>query len=37
VRVESWWENPETAKLLFLEYLKYIVAKVRIWLPVSFE
>jgi uncharacterized SAM-binding protein YcdF (DUF218 family) len=37
VRVEAWWENPETARLLFLEYLKYIVAKVRIWLPVSFE
>ncbi|MEA2982961.1 MAG: hypothetical protein QOF09_4784 [Alphaproteobacteria bacterium] len=37
VRVEAWWENPETARLLFLEYLKYIVAKARIWLPVSFE
>jgi uncharacterized SAM-binding protein YcdF (DUF218 family) len=33
VRVDAWWENPETARLLFLEYLKYIVAKVRIWLP----
>jgi uncharacterized SAM-binding protein YcdF (DUF218 family) len=37
VRVEAWWENPETARLLFLEYLKYIVARVRIWLPLSFE
>jgi uncharacterized SAM-binding protein YcdF (DUF218 family) len=37
VRVETWWENPETARLLFLEYLKYIVAKVRIWLPFSIE
>ena len=30
VRIEAWWENPETARLLFLEYLKYIVARVRI-------
>ena len=37
VRVEAWWENPETARLLFLEYLKYIVARVRLWLPSSFE
>jgi uncharacterized SAM-binding protein YcdF (DUF218 family) len=35
VRVETWWENPETARLLFLEYLKYIVARVRPWLPSS--
>lgn len=37
VRVDAWWENPETARLLFLEYLKYIVAKVRIWLPFLFD
>jgi uncharacterized SAM-binding protein YcdF (DUF218 family) len=37
VRVEAWWQNPETARLLFLEYLKYIVARVRLWLPLSFE
>lgn len=37
VRVESWWENPETARLLFLEYVKYLVAKVRMWLPWSFD
>jgi len=37
VRVEAWWENPETARLLFLEYLKYIVARVRFWLPFLFE
>jgi uncharacterized SAM-binding protein YcdF (DUF218 family) len=37
VRVESWWENPETTRLLLLEYGKYIVAKVRMWLPWSFE
>lgn len=37
VRVEAWWDNPETVRLLLLEYLKYIVAKVRIWLPLSFE
>jgi len=37
VRVETWWENPETARLLFWEYVKYLVAKVRMWLPLSFE
>lgn len=36
VRVETWWENPATARLLFLEYLKYIVARGRMWLPTSF-
>ena len=29
VRVESWWSNPATVRLLFLEYLKYIVALTR--------
>src|SRR5262249_38279801 len=29
VRVESWWTNPSTARLLFLEYLKYLAASVR--------
>jgi len=29
VRVESWWTNPSTAKLLFWEYLKYLAATVR--------
>jgi uncharacterized SAM-binding protein YcdF (DUF218 family) len=29
VRVESWWSNPAVARLLFSEYLKYIVAVVR--------
>jgi uncharacterized SAM-binding protein YcdF (DUF218 family) len=29
VRVESWWSNPATARLLFWEYLKYMVALVR--------
>jgi uncharacterized SAM-binding protein YcdF (DUF218 family) len=37
VRVESWWENPETARLLLLEYGKFIVAKVRMWMPWLFE
>ena len=37
VRVESWWENPETARLLLLEYGKYIVAKIRMWMPWLFE
>jgi uncharacterized SAM-binding protein YcdF (DUF218 family) len=33
VRVDDWWDNPATARLLFWEYLKYIVAKARMWLP----
>jgi uncharacterized SAM-binding protein YcdF (DUF218 family) len=37
VKVESWRENPEIARLLLLEYGKFIVAKVRMWLPWSFE
>jgi uncharacterized SAM-binding protein YcdF (DUF218 family) len=37
VHIEAWWENPETVRLLLLEYLKYIVARVRLWLPWSFE
>jgi hypothetical protein len=28
--IDSWWSNPPTARLLFSEYLKYIVAMVRI-------
>lgn len=35
VKVQTWWENPATARLLFLEYLKYIVARGRMWLPDS--
>ncbi len=35
VRVETWWESSETARLLFLEYLKYILARVRMVLPSS--
>ncbi len=30
VRVEDWWSNPASARLLFSEYLKYIVALARI-------
>ena len=29
VRVETWWSNPATARLLFFEYLKYMVAVAR--------
>src|SRR5215470_7321029 len=29
MRNEAWWSSPPTAKLLFSEYLKYIVAQVR--------
>ena len=35
VRIENWWDNPLTARLLFLEYLKYIVARSRMVLPQS--
>jgi uncharacterized SAM-binding protein YcdF (DUF218 family) len=29
MRSEAWWSSPPTARLLFSEYLKYIVAQVR--------
>lgn len=29
VRVESWWNNPSTAKLLLSEYVKYLAAPIR--------
>jgi uncharacterized SAM-binding protein YcdF (DUF218 family) len=29
MRSEAWWSSPPTAKLLFSEYLKYIVVQVR--------
>ncbi len=32
VRVDTWWMSPATARLLFSEYLKYIVAVARTWL-----
>ncbi|AMN39668.1 YdcF family protein [Rhodoplanes sp. Z2-YC6860] len=35
VKVDDWWDNPDTARLLFLEYLKYIVARVRMTIPPS--
>jgi uncharacterized SAM-binding protein YcdF (DUF218 family) len=30
VRIDTWWSDPGTARLLFWEYLKYIVALARI-------
>ena len=36
MHVETWWDSPSTARLLFVEYLKYIVAKVRIGLRQTF-
>ena len=36
VRVESWWSNPSTARLLFSEYVKYIVAVARMRLDFAF-
>jgi uncharacterized SAM-binding protein YcdF (DUF218 family) len=35
VRIESWWTNTATAKLLFWEYAKYLVARLRMWLGVD--
>ncbi len=29
VKVDDWWDNPDTARLLILNMLKYIVARVR--------
>ena len=29
VRVETWWNNPSTAKLLLSEYVKYLAAPIR--------
>jgi hypothetical protein len=37
MRADQWWENSETVRLLFLEYVKFLVAKVRMWVPWSFE
>lgn len=31
IRVDSWWTSPASARLLFAEYLKYIVAVARTW------
>ena len=30
VRIDSWWSSPATARLLFFEYLKYMVALARV-------
>jgi uncharacterized SAM-binding protein YcdF (DUF218 family) len=35
MRNEAWWSSPPTAKLLFSEYLKYIVAQVRFRLGIA--
>jgi uncharacterized SAM-binding protein YcdF (DUF218 family) len=35
VKVDSWWSNPPTARLLFVEYLKYMVALTRMRLNAS--
>ncbi len=29
LRIEPWWSNSETTKLVLSEYLKYLFAKVR--------
>jgi uncharacterized SAM-binding protein YcdF (DUF218 family) len=36
VRIENWWSSASTARLLFFEYLKYIVAGARIRLQPAF-
>jgi hypothetical protein len=35
MRSEAWWSSAPTAKLLFSEYVKYIVAQVRFRLGAS--
>jgi uncharacterized SAM-binding protein YcdF (DUF218 family) len=30
VKIDSWWSSPATARLLFMEYLKYMVASARV-------
>lgn len=30
VKLDAWWTSPATARLLFVEYLKYMVASVRV-------
>jgi len=32
---EPWWAHATTARLMFLEYLKYLAARARIWLDPS--
>jgi uncharacterized SAM-binding protein YcdF (DUF218 family) len=32
LRDEPWWTNPQTARLLFVEYVKYVAARVRLGL-----
>jgi hypothetical protein len=29
LRDEPWWSNPQTARILFVEYVKYVAAVVR--------
>jgi uncharacterized SAM-binding protein YcdF (DUF218 family) len=35
MRTEAWWSSPPTARLLFSEYLKYIVVQVRARLGIA--
>jgi uncharacterized SAM-binding protein YcdF (DUF218 family) len=35
MRSEAWWSSPPTARLLFSEYLKYIVVQVRMRLGIA--
>jgi uncharacterized SAM-binding protein YcdF (DUF218 family) len=35
LRVEPWWTNAATTRLLLLEYVKYIFANIRIWLNLA--
>jgi uncharacterized SAM-binding protein YcdF (DUF218 family) len=37
IKAEAWWENPETVRLFLWEYTKYLVAKVRLWVPWLFD
>jgi hypothetical protein len=35
LRAEPWWSNAAIARLLITEYLKLVVARLRMWLSPS--
>jgi uncharacterized SAM-binding protein YcdF (DUF218 family) len=37
VRVDAWWTSPSSARLLFSEYLKYIVVLIRLRLELAID
>jgi hypothetical protein len=37
VRAEAWWRNGSTARLMVTEYVKYMVARLRMQLEPEFD